>query len=377
MAEVTPFSKVSDVDVAMTVIKPQPLVGLGNLLILTKTPEAIEGEGGTTGGTTGGVPNNATSMTGLLMSKTDTESGAVYKEYANIDAVEKDYADDSKVYKEADSYFAQKNASDHVAILSYPNGKLDVALKNFWYNNWTFAVFSDKPVTDDIMDASNIFEANKDHFLIYQSNDIKDFKELGGQDYTIGLKHDPTEPMDAALVGSTGSLPVGSVVWKFRELTGITPESLTTTEYADINETHAIAYVEVNGVGETTEGWSLSGEYIDNLHGDIWIKNNMQSKLESLLQDSGKIPYDQKGINLVRSVVTEVLSKAWERGIIMTDEASGKGAYKVDAASRASQSAQDISARKYNGISFSYHRAGAIHSIKINGTIQSDTIFNG
>lgn len=377
MAEVTPFSKVSDVDVAMTVIKPQPLVGLGNLLILTKTPEAIEGEGGTTGGTTGGVPNNATSMTGLLMSKTDTESGAVYKEYANIDAVEEDYADDSKVYKEADSYFAQKNASDHVAILSYPNGKLDVALKNFWYNNWTFAVFSDKPVTDDILDASNIFEANKDHFLIYQSNDIKDFEELKGQDYTIGLKHDPTEPMDAALVGSTGSLPVGSVVWKFRELTGITPESLTTTEYAEINKNHAIAYVEVNGVGETTEGWSLSGEYIDNLHGDIWIKNNMQSKLESLLQDSGKIPYDQKGINLVRSVVTEVLSKAWEQGIIMTDEASGKGAYKVDAASRASQSAQDISARKYNGISFSYHRAGAIHSIKINGTIQSDTIFNG
>ncbi|MBP2057895.1 hypothetical protein J2Z60_001070 [Lactobacillus colini] len=365
---VSPFKRNSDIDVLLTIVKPRPLIGLGNILILTQTPtpSASAGENST--------PNKATKVAGLLMSKTDAESGAVYKEYANADAVEEDYEKDANVAKKAHTYFAQKNASDRVAVLSYPAGKLDVALKNFWYNNWTFAIFADNIFNDDVTNASNIFEVNKDHFLVLQSKNVADYESIVGQDYTIGLVHDTKEAMDAAFIGAIASKTVGSVTWKFAELEEITPDDLTVSERATIDTAHAISYISINGRGQTTEGWTLSGEYIDNLHGDIWIKSNIEAELQNLLQTNDKISYDATGISLVASVVTRVLQTAWEHGIILTDETTGKGDYTVTTTPRSAQSISDISKRHYAGLSFRYHRAGAIHTVTVNGTIQSDTI---
>lgn len=382
---IAPFDKISDVDVVLTILKPRPVIGLGNLLILnelaapqtTPTSSADSTADSSETQPATNAPSGATKVAGLLLDKTDPVSGAVYREYSNAEAVLDDYADDyeNPVYVKAASYFAQANPSDRVAVLSYPQGKLQDALKAFWYNNWTFAVTTSKNA-DDIQLASNIFEVNKDHFLLIQSNDLSDFEKLIGQDYTIAIKHRDDEAMDAALVGSTASLTVGSVTWKFRELQGITPDELTAGELSQINNAHAIAYIEVNGGSQTTEGWTLSGEYIDSLHGDIWVKVNIQAELQTMLQTYDKIPYDSKGINLVSSHVTSVLQRAYEQGIILEDEATSKGDYSVTATPRSAQPQADLSKRHYGGVSFTYHRSGAIHTVKVAGTIQSDTLTN-
>ncbi|MGL5885435.1 MAG: DUF3383 family protein, partial [Bombilactobacillus sp.] len=194
-----------------------------------------------------------------------------------------------------------------------------------------------------------------------------------GQNYTIGLKHDLSEPMDAAFVGAIATLPVGSTTWKFKTLQGISPESLTANELNSINKVSAIAYTTVFGKDQTTEGKSLSGEYIDTLHGIIWVKNEMQAQLEKLLQSNNKLPYDQTGINMVLATATQVLTKAFEKGIILTDD-NGKADYTVSATPRQQQSAQDLSDRHYGGLSFTYHASGAIHSLTIHGSVNSDTI---
>ena len=99
----------------------------------------------------------------------------------------------------------------------------------------------------------------------------------------------------------------------------------------------------------------------------------MESAMEKLLQNNGKVPYSQVGINLVLGAATQVLNKAYEQGIIQAD-ANGKADFSINASPREQQSAQDLSNRHYGGLSFTYHASGAIHTLTVHGTIDSDTI---
>ena len=373
ITDVSPFTQVKDVDVEMTVAKPQAVIGLGNMLILHQI--APSGKAATGG--------NAISRT------TDPITGAQYTEYANADAMSAAVTGTTDpIYVKANNYFMQSAASDRVAVLEYPTGKLSDALKAFWYYNWTFMVFdtpqlTDSTPSDDAIIASNICEANKDHFLVLQASQPAVYKPLNAQNYTIGLVHDLSEPMDAALIGSTANLKVGSVDWKFRKLKGITPERITVQAKNAVDLMHAIAYIEVAGQGQTSEGWALSGDYIDSLHGDLWVKTNIGNKLQKYLQNTDKVPYDQRGINALAAIVSQVLQQAYEQDIILEQEvydsntgksqATGKGDFSVSATSRSAQSAQDLSARHYGGLSFTYHRSGAIHTVTVHGTVQNDT----
>lgn len=439
LSDVRPFERVKDVDVIMTVIKPQPITGLGNMLILRAigtaptNPAKPDSPAGTDQKTQSsdskstdssqssspkadakdkkdsGIPDVQLTtpakavtdrtdklsdddvLNGVLDRTTDPVTGAQYTEYQTADAVSHYYDVTDPVYIKANNYFMQSAASDRVAVLEYPVGKLADALKAFWYYNWTFAIFADpvfpnNAAIDDAIIASNICEANKDHFLVLQAEQPAVYVPFYAQNYTIGLIHPIAEPMDAAIIGATATLTVGSVTWKFRKLKGITAQRVTVQEKKAIDRVHAIAYIIVNGQGETSEGWVLSGDYIDSLHGDLWVKTNVGAKLEKYLQDTDKVPYDQRGINALAAIVSQVLQQAYEQGIILEQEvydentgetqSTGKGDFTVTATPRSAQSQMDLSKRHYGGLSFRYHRSGAIHTVTVNGIVQSDTFTN-
>lgn len=407
---VAPFDRVTDVNVIMTIVHPQPIVGLGNMLILNKVTEPATlapaaddsvspADAGTTGnsasGKTTGVDSTGTKtpatpagrafsnslsnkdrMNGILKRKVDEKTGALYREYRNLDAVEVDYPEGTQIYKEAEGYFAQANHSDRVAVLDYVDGKIEDSLKDFWYFNWTFAIYPQNKFDDETVLLSNIFEANQDHFLVMQSNDLAKFEKFYGQNYTIGLKHDENEPMDSAFIGAVATKPVGSTTWKFKTLNGITPEDLTTQEKSGLDTTHAIGYIYSDGSPQTSEGFTLSGEFIDLLHGEIWVKTTMGHRLERLLKDNDKIPYNATGISMLQATATSVLEEAFQMGIVQVKESNGKGDYTVTATPRSAQSRDDLSKRHYGGLSFTYHASSAIHTLTVNGVVQSDTILN-
>lgn len=372
---VSAYQRFSDVDVIMDVVRPTRIVGLGNVLILNPNTAQMTNTNNTGEKDANGL-TKADYENDVLLRKTDAKSGASYVEYASADGVGYDYGETGDIYNKAQAYFAQANPSDRIAVLTYDPTKVYDALEAFWYFNWTFAVQVTSKIDDASLSLSNIFEANKDHFLVLQSADPSVYASYKGQNYTIGLVHDLSEPMDTALLGSTALLAVGSATWKFRNLVGITPDNLTVNELKDINKYYAIAYVEAAGQGETSEGTALSGEYIDTLHGILWVKNEMQNRLEKLLQSNNKIPYEQSGINMIQGVAITVLEQAWEQGIVLTNEANGKGDYTVTVTPRSAQSADDLSKRHYGGLSFTYHASGAIHTITVHGTLNSDTILN-
>ena len=113
----------------------------------------------------------------------------------------------------------------------------------------------------------------------------------------------------------------------------------------------------------------MSGEYIDVIHGIIWVNTNMEDKLERFLQKNGKVSYDQVGITRINGVATQVMEQAYAQGIILTDETTGKGDYTVATSPRSEQS-------QHGGLSFTYHVSGAIHTITVHGEVQSDTILS-
>ena len=379
---VAPYDRPMDVNVVMTLLHPQPIKGLGNILLLNATTPAASnsdstGQAGAQSASAQALPDtlsNQDRLNGLLLRKTDPKTGAIYREYKNLDAVSVDYGEDSPVYNKATAYFAQEKHSDRIAVLDYDKSKAYDSLKAFWYFNWTFGVCVDNTIDDSTTQLSNIFEVNKDHFLVLQTNDLSQYTAMAGQNYTIGLKHDLSEAMDAAFVGAIALEKIGQVTWKFKLLQGITPENLTTQELSGINTVHAIAYEEMAGRGQTTEGTTLFGEYIDLLHGVLKVQTDCQTQLQKLLQDNGKIPYEARGIAMINATITNVLNQAYEDGIIMTDDNTGRAMFNVTTTPRDQQSREDLSARHYGGVSFEYHASSAIHTITVNGTVDSDTI---
>lgn len=384
---VAPYDRPMDVNVVMTILHPQPIKGLGNILLLNATTPAVPSDDSTSKSDKADDSSQkapASSLldtlsitdrlNGLLLRKTDPKTGAIYREYKNLDAVATDYPENSAVYQKAAVYFAQPNHSDRIAVLNFDKSKIYDSLKAFWYFNWTFGVCVDNKIDDITTQLSNIFEVNKDHFLVLQTNDLTQYETVLGQNYTIGLKHDLSEAMDAAFVGAIALLNIGSVTWKFKQLQGITPENLTTQELSGINSVHAIAYEEMMGRGQTSEGTTMSGEYIDLLHGVMWVQNACQSQLQQLLQDNGKIPYEARGIAMINATITNVLNEAYDKGIIMTNDTTGRPMFTVTTTPRSEQSLEDRSARHYGGVSFEYHASSAIHTITVNGAVDSDTI---
>ena len=117
ITDVDPFTRVKDVDVKMTIAKPQAVIGLGNMLILHQI--ALSGKA-TTGGS-------------VISRTTDPITGAQYTEYADADAMSAAVTGKTDpVYVKARNYFMQSAASDRIAVLEYPTGKLSDALKAFW-----------------------------------------------------------------------------------------------------------------------------------------------------------------------------------------------------------------------------------------------------
>ena len=174
-----------------------------------------------------------------------------------------------------------------------------------------------------------------------------------------------------ALIGALGNSQPGSITWKFKKLKGITATQVNGTVVAKATEIGALMYVYKAGAAQTSEGLSTGLEYIDNLHSDDWVRAEIESSIQNLLQTTDKLPYGAQGIAQLEAAVTTVLRTATENGVILVDPETNSGKFTVTAGSREEQEASDIASRSYKGLSFDYTRAGAIHDVTVHGTIEN------
>lgn len=331
-----------DVTVTIDIIKPAEYVGFGKPLILAEK--------------TGPLAN-------------------LIKDYKSLTEVQADFAADTPAYAKAKAVLDQEHRPATLSIAFFDpagTGATNPAalLEQVYDYDWVFAVAAGADVAESIA-VADLVETKRYKFFVTVAGTEEDRATFKAKEYerTIVIYHtEADEHPDAALVGEVGNMTVGSVTWKFKTLTGITPLDVQADELQEIHDDGAIAYVTKAGKNQTSEGFVVSGEYIDVMHGKDWIKFNMEMSVQQALQDSPKVPYTDNGISLFEGAATTVLQTAVAQGIIDRDDA-GNPRYTITAKTRSEMSDEDRQGRKYGGLFFSYTPEGAIHEGEIKGEI--------
>lgn len=331
----------SDVTVTIDLQKPTPKIGFGKPLILGSST-----------------------------------AGAAYKTYLDLDAVKIDFAASTEEYKAAAALFGQgDNSPREIAIMCRKTGAtaqtIPEIMANAFLKDWFFIVTTSNLIAD-LTAIADAVEADGMRMFFARVSDKADLATLKAKKYkqTVAFLHtDLTKYPEAAWIGRTASADVGSVTWKFKTLTGIAALDLTSTEIDEIHNLGANTYVTKAGDDVTSEGKTISGEYIDIIHAKAYIKSSIEYAVQKLLNSRPKVSYDDNGISQIESVVLAVLQRADNQGLIAKDS-DGLGIYSTNFKGRADVDPADREKRIYNGGEFTFELAGAIHETKIRGVIK-------
>ena len=272
----------------------------------------------------------------------------------------------------ANRLFMQKPQPQKVAVFGKAgaiDAAFDAALEA---NSDFFFVVSTDNTTESIKKLAELAQV---HNKIYgvTVNTIADTKKLYElkNDNTFVMYHDDPKAYAAEAMTVIMSYKVGGKTAKFKTIQGVRAAKLSTTELNELHEHKMFTYVEKLGVLQTTEGKVLSGEYIDIVLGEYWIRFKMEEALQRLALVNDKIPYTNTGIGMIVGACEAILNRAVEQGIVE------KGQYKVDYKLREDVPSNDVAARKYDYVVWTAMMQGAIHTGQISGILTYDTVNGG
>lgn len=167
-----------------------------------------------------------------------------------------------------------------------------------------------------------------------------------------------------AAMGLSPDMDTQSSVWYDRVLTGFTPADLTVAERNTVTGYGGNALLPFYGVNKTSPGTLFSSDYIDNLVINDWFKARSQEAMAQLKLDqvaqSSKIPYTNRGINLIAARIRGVYNTGVAAGHFSEDEP-----LVMDIPTVATSTPADITARQVT-MSATIIRAGAIKNITLN-----------
>ena len=180
----------------------------------------------------------------------------------------------------------------------------------------------------------------------------------------------------------TVNLDTSTATWKFATFTGNTV-ALTATQKNrlfgnPIANNGVIGGLKMNlfdnigGRGIMREGCVHSGEWIDTIIGVDWLTARMQEDVFVALAASLKVPYTDDGIAVIVNQIIARLQIAQGTGFLAFDEDLGKQlGFLITYPSRSDVSASMRAARILQNIKWSAGLAGAIHLVKIEGTVSA------
>ena len=173
-----------------------------------------------------------------------------------------------------------------------------------------------------------------------------------------------TKYPEGALFGRCLPADPGSLTWKFKTLSGIVADVLSGTQRTNLRNKKYNYYNEVGGIDIVEEGWMADGSFIDEIRGVDWIHARMQEAIFARLVNLPKIPYTDKGIDIIVNEMEAVLKRAVDQGIL-----DGNRAYGVDKPLISEIAFNDRASRVLPDLKFSGYLAGAVHEIEIQGVV--------
>lgn len=305
----------------------------------------------------------------LLLSTMET-AAAPYAECAGIDEVKAKFGEDTALYKAAKLLLMQEDAPAKIAVCGVTEKAVE-ALGRLWPKGWRQLILTSlgKEGEDDLKTVAEYVESKGEKMLFTTVKTLEELAPLKSSDLTrlVACWH-PTDDLAAALVGATAAKAPGSITYKNTILKGVAPQDLTDEELKAAHMAGALTFVTKAGDNVTSEGITLSGEYIDIVDSGDYVIQQLEYEVQKTLNKAPKVPYDNKGIALLESVTVNVLQRAYQNGII-AEKDDGTPDYTVKFQTRSEADPADRAVRQYLGGSFSFGLAGAIHRVEISGEI--------
>lgn len=279
---------------------------------------------------------------------------------------------DGAVLDIAKRLFMQKPQPQKVAVFGKA-GAIDAAFNAaLEANNDFFFVVSTDNTTESIKKLAELAQV---HNKIYgvTVNTIAEAKKLYNEvsENTFVMYHDDPKAYAAEAMTVIMSYKVGGKTAKFKTIQGVKAAKVSLTELDELHKNNIFTYIEKLGVLQTTEGKVLSGEYIDIVLGEYWIRFKMEEALQRLALVNDKIPYTNVGIGMIVGACEAVLSRAVDQGIVEKDQ------YKVDYKLREDVPSNDVALRKYDYVMWTAMLQGAIHTGQISGILTYDVVNGG
>lgn len=320
-----------------------------------------------------------------LILATLQNSAVPYTECSNLEEVRalfpdttvQDVTTEHVVTQAASLLFMQNNRPEKIAVCGV-TGKATASLPSIWNKEWRQLLIPTIRTTgeDSIPVISNYIEAQGDKMFFCSIDDYSDIQVSSGLDpksnertvvFFYDLEGAPVCP-EAAIVGATAGFEAGSFTYKNIVIKGLTPLTKTDAEISTMHAAGCITLLKKAGEIVTSEGITLSGEYIDIIDSKDWIIKDMEYGIQKTLIQLPKVPYDNTGIAILEAQCATTLKRAFAMGIIAVDD-EGLPAYSTHFLKRSEVDPGDRTVRKYLGGSFKFDLAGAIHNVTINGVI--------
>lgn len=241
-------------------------------------------------------------------------------------------------------------------------------------NTW-YAVMIESHAQADVLAVAGQIEGMKKVFATSsQSQDVlttgtddtfSKLKALGYQ-RTFGIYTDlaDTEFPEVAWVGYQLQEQPGSNTWAYKALSGVTVAPLSDTESPNVHNKSASTYETVGGLNSTIGAKMFGGEWIDVMIFVDWLEQRMKERLWSRMANSKKIPYTSAGTAIIEAEIRAQLNDGIRVGGLANSPAPTVQVPDVLSVSQVARAN-----RIFEGITFEARLAGAIHFVKIAGTV--------
>jgi len=227
----------------------------------------------------------------------------------------------------------------------------------------------------DVLEVAGVIEAKKKVFGTSSSDtDIKTtgttdvFSQLQDLGYqrTFGMYSATADTQfpECAWIGFQLQEQPGSNTWAYKALAGVTVSKLSDTEATNIKAKNGNTYESVGGQSVTVGGKMFGGEFIDIMVFVDWLEARMTERLWFRMANSKKIPYTAAGATIIESEIRAQLNDGIRVGGLADNPSP------VVRVPDVLSVAPNLRAQRiFEGIEFEARLAGAIHFVKIRGTV--------
>lgn len=133
----------------------------------------------------------------------------------------------------------------------------------------------------------------------------------------------------------------------------------------------ANVYIDIGGAPFNTEGQTLKGSFIDEIHFQDWVIARTQEEMLGVFLNNAAVPYTDLGMNLLVQAVQNVMLRARNAGLV-ADYVDGSGLsrrYSIEVPRVSTVAASQRRQRIAPAIRVQFRYAGAIHWSRVDYTM--------